>query len=191
MKCLAQYTFSEILELNYTSTSQRMKAGTIAALGVLMLGTAVWVGFTRSAEEDGPEVDVFFGVVFILLGLFAPFLAALGAWRRREKMASEELEFAEDGLMVRLAGEESLMPWTRFKKTYETQQLIVMLLAQHWFAWLRGTDPTCVIPKRCLSAEDLESVRALLKRKLPGRSSLEGEGSRLGSSERPSDSPHP
>jgi hypothetical protein len=146
--------FQDVLELNTWAWPQRVKGYIAVGFGLLMaLGCVVDWAVRENAPN--PLLGVGAGVMFILIGLIATRLTALGAWLRRSARRPYLVEVSPEGVAVTNEGKErACAGWEPFKPYYETPNLLVLPI--------RHAGDALMIPKRCCSAEQLAELRDLL-----------------------------
>jgi hypothetical protein len=148
--------FREVLELNWTSRVQRIKMWIVIGVGAFMLCCAGWLHFVDAEPEKAAEIWPW-GIVFALIGLSAPLLAAAGAWIWQGARKSYAVELDEEKIRLTWGEETADLGWELVERYYETQNLVVLVLSR----WIDAVS----IPKRVTTQEQLTDLLELLKKK--------------------------
>jgi hypothetical protein len=143
MRIQYRLTLGELVELNYASRHQRLKACIVAGVGVLSVLLGLWVEFFEKSDRRGLPVFVA-GGGFLALGLLVPAIAGFGVWARGQAPRMD-IELTPEGVFFHdPVGDGQIVAWSLLPPWKTTRLLIMMELT-----WEDGL----AFPRRCFSAE--------------------------------------
>jgi hypothetical protein len=155
MRLTFQHTLGDIIELNCSLRTQRIRAWLVILMGMASLGMGLWVFLCRDSQPNPIPVFVA-GTAFILLGAIAPRLAGLGAWFLKAQRAPYELEFSSAGVVFVRGSEEVSASWNRFSRWYETKKLLALVAPSEVLA----------VPRRSCGEAEWQELLSLVRSKL-------------------------
>lgn len=151
---------SELLELNRSFKTPRLKGAMIILLGVAQIVVGAWIGLFQSDREGWLGV-ICFGVGFLLLGFAAPSIAGFGVWALR-RAPQLDLTMSAEGIRFVDTQGEGMVTWDLFTRSYQTRNLLVLEV---------GWRDVQAIPRRACDPgawpQLVEWAQAAGKKKLP------------------------
>src|SRR5688572_18308100 len=137
VRLTVQHRFPDVLELNRTAREQRVKAWLIMLVAAALAALGLWVLWFEENRPTATPVLVSAGV-FLLLGIGAPWLAALGAWLLKARRKAFEMVIDPGGVTLVLGPDRVMFVWGVFRRWFETPNLLVLV----------GRGDSLAIPKR-------------------------------------------